>query len=258
MFDELNISVFLLLLTRCTGFFLFSPLFVNKGITINLRIAFTATTALLLSPALVLHSEKEYLSSTLFFLYLFKEFLIGYLIGFIFSLLVEALVFAGEILTVLSGLSATQLLNPLNPSSYPLLSRFFVSCAVLFLLVLDLHHIILKTLFSTFTLQPSRFYSDQIPFISLIVKSTSFIFSQALEFVWYPFVILFLVILTLAILARVFPNFPIFWTGLSLQLLVGLSILAMTMTYFPEILVRSVMLFYHLLKRILFEFVPSV
>lgn len=64
--------------------------------------------------------------SPLWTLLLIKEVLVGYLIGFLFSLIFEAAALAGQVVGTLGGFSATELVDPLANSSQPLISRLFV------------------------------------------------------------------------------------------------------------------------------------
>lgn len=237
--------LFFALFARLIGFFLLSPLFAKRNIPVWIRFGLALCCSLLLLPPLSAQLTLTFDHPLLLATELVQEIAIGYLLGFLFSLLFEAAAFAGQIVGTLSGFSATELLDPLYNTKEPLLSRLFALTLFALFLALDLHHALLRLLYESFTtIQPT--------FALGIIEATSRLFVHALSYALLPLSLLLLVILCFAILARFFPALQIFWTGFPIQLLIGIGAIALAIGFFGQILQGAFQEFWMLAKKTLF------
>ncbi len=248
---------FISLFSRISGFFLISPLFANRKIPLALRFGLAVSFTLLVAPSFFSTVTPSTYPSYLLFLNIIKEVLIGYLLGFIFSLLVEGATLAGQMVGTLSGFSATELLNPIT-TSYPLFGRVFSLFLCTLLLALDLHHTFLLTLYESFTLLPVAPFPFNEPLVTDLIKGTARLFQHAFMYASIPFMILFLVIIIFAITSRILPNFQVFWIGFPIQLFVGIGAVILAVGYFSEILHQVFAELIHLSRRILFDLSASM
>lgn len=225
-------TLFFSLFARLLGFFLLSPLFSNKGIPTWARIACALASSLLLFPPLFSQVILKIEAPLLLVTHLLKEVAIGYLLGFLFSLLFEAVAFAGEWIGVLSGFSATELFDPLSNTSNPLLSRLFVLTLFALFFSLDLDHPLLKILYESYTtITPTLSWG--------VIEATSHLFIHALSYALIPLTLLSFVILSFALISRFFPDIAIFWTGFPIQLLIGIGAVTLAIGYFREVLQKA-------------------
>ena len=222
-----ELTLFATLFARLLGFFLLSPLFSGRGIPLWVRFGVTLSCSLLLLPPLFGQVNLTLDHPLLFATHMLKEVALGYLLGFLFSLLFEAAAFAGQMVGTLTGFSATEILDPLSNSASPLISRFFSLTLFALFLSLDLHHPLLLFLSDSFTTFPST---------AGIVDATTRMFHYALSFALFPLTSLLVVILCFAVVARFFPTLQIFWIGFPIQLLVGFGVLGLTLPFFTQIL----------------------
>lgn len=217
-----------LLFARLSGFFLISPLFSGKSLSVVIRLGCALACSLILAPSLLQNSSDTIDSSLLFILHVLKEVAIGYLIGFLFSLLFEAAAFAGQLIGTLMGFSATELFDPLVSSYHPLLARFFSLLIFSLFLTLDLHHPLLRLLYDSFEIIPLNY-----PFLELtifgFIKMSNSMFHYALEWSIFPLTLLLSLIAIFALLSRFF---SIFWIGFPLQLIVGLTAIGASLHFF--------------------------
>lgn len=228
-----NYSLFFLLFSRCLGFFLFSPLFAQRGLSALIRLGLACTFTLLLAPPLLTHTETIFHEPLIFSLDIFKELFIGFLIGFLISLLFEAAAFAGQWIGTLMGFSATEILDPRSNSSHPLMATFFSLSLFTLFIALDLHHTLLRFLYGTFQQIPLQHLKFNQQLIETLIVASGMVFKYALNFSLLP--LLFLLPL-LALFAFISRFFPLFWIGYPIQQLVGLSVLIVSITYFSPIL----------------------
>lgn len=244
-----ELTLFLLLFARISGFFLVSPLFSNREIPKYVRFGLALVCSLLIFPPLTTQFSFSFNQPLLFAIQLFKELAIGYLLGFLFSLLIEAAAFAGQFIGTMMGFSASELLDPLATSSQPLLSRIFSVLVFLLFLALDLHHPLLRLLYESFETIPLTGYPFTQGAIVALIEGSTRLFHQALNYAIFPFFILSLVIVLFAFLSRFF---SIFWIGFPIQLLVGFGAIVLSVTFFGQILSQAFYEFWALTKQLLF------
>lgn len=246
--------LFFSLFARALGFFLFSPLFRWQPFPAFLRLSFAFFIALALTPTFF--QAPPSLPSPLFAIELLKEVALGYLVGFVFSLLFEAAALAGETIGTMMGLSLTEIFDPLENTSSPLMSRFFALTVALFIFSLDLHHLFIRTFYESFSLLPLHVNPLSSQTLQTIIAASASLFTTMLHFAALPFSLLFLVLGFLALLARFFPDFPIFWLGFPLQLLVGLLSVSAAICFFPEIIESTLLELKNVIYRIYAENSP--
>ncbi len=240
-------EAFLLLFARSLGFFFFSPLFRWQNIPPFLRFGIAATTTLLFAPIFL----QEPKPVSFLGIRLFEEAVIGYLLGFLFSLLFEAAALAGEVVGAMMGISATELYAPSFTPASPLLSKAFALLIGALFFALDFHHILLRIFYESYSLLPSATLSFSSTTIDAIVEATSSLFSGMLEYALYPLFFLSLVLILLALSSRIFPDLPILWVGFPLQLLVGFFAIILALGGYSEILERSLLEIRQVIDRIL-------
>ncbi|MFZ0564687.1 MAG: flagellar biosynthetic protein FliR [Chlamydiales bacterium] len=240
---------FLLLFARSLGLFLVSPLFSRLAIPKWIRFSLALISSLLIAPPLLQNEEINFDFSPLSLIQLLKEGAIGYLIGFIFSLIIEATAFAGQVVGTLAGFSATELLNPLATNPFPLMSRFFSVIGFTLLFSLDLHHLILRLLYESFEAIPMNFYPFQYRVVFAVIEATGHLFNQALAFSIFPLLMLLLVIVLFAFASRFL---SIFWVGFPIQLLVGFGAIALTIGFFAPLLEKAFYELAAMTRKILF------
>jgi flagellar biosynthesis protein FliR len=239
-------TLLLLLFARLSGFFLFSPLFSEKNIPKTIRLGLCIACSLLIAPPFSAQFDFTIDHPALWAIQLFKELAIGYLLGFVFSLLMEAAAFAGQFVGTLMGLSATELLDPLATSSHPLMARFFSLFVFTLFLALDLHHPLLRLLYESFeALPPSGDpFTAQTAFG--VIQTFNLLFHHALMFALLPLTLLLCLIALFALLSRFF---PIFWIGFPLQLLVGFTTLILSIGFFAPLLEHVFFQLWDLVKK---------
>lgn len=118
-----NYLLFLLVLTRMTGVFLFNPFLGRKNVPAIVKVGLALVLAIIITPTL---STKAEISSDIeFVLVILKELLIGYLTGFIISLFVSWVLMAGEMSDVQLGLGMSQIYDPQSNISMPVTGNLY-------------------------------------------------------------------------------------------------------------------------------------
>ena len=84
---------------------------------------------------------------TEFILLIALEFMIGYLIGFVANLIFEGIRMSGNILSIQTGLSMSEALDPVSGVSSNHISKIYIYLATLVFLAVGAHHFLFITLF---------------------------------------------------------------------------------------------------------------
>ena len=122
-----NIVIFMLVLTRITGMFISAPFFSSLQMPIITKTWFCALIAFIFYP-LVAHISSFILPRNFaeFFILMVCEFFIGYLIGFIANLIIEAVRIAGQMLSIQTSLSIAEALDPSSNASTNVVSSLYI------------------------------------------------------------------------------------------------------------------------------------
>ena len=172
-----------------------------------------------------------------------SQFAIGLVFGFISYLAFTGLQFAGEILDIQVGFSIVNVINPLTSQTVSVLGEFELALASLIFLIADGHHLIFEGLAGSFNLVPLPFAAIQPGLQNDVVE----FFARSLFLVFQiaaPVAIsLYIVNIGLALMARVAPQLNVFAVGFPLQILVGLSMIVISMpllfTVLPQVYAQT-------------------
>ncbi len=251
---------------RVTGFFAISPLFSNTTIPPMVRVLLSVFATLLLgmilypeycgdNPKFILKDlfpETEWRVAQLSIGFM-KEMAVGYLMGFAFTMIFEALVLAGELVGVMMGFSMAQVLDPMMNVSQGILSQLFVLVATLIMLTMDLHLAILGLLSDSFVILPMGSYSMPYEMLADISQGSARMFNYGLKFAAIPFVVLFLMTIALGFMAKVMPEMNVFMVGFPLGIFIGYYSLVASIGYFPQILSQAFTEYNNLARIVLFR-----
>lgn len=240
------------ILMRVTGFFLVSPLFANKAITMPVKVLLTVFVAILIALPLyplyrgdnpqhivpILVADKH-ISMLALMVMSIKELAIGYLMGLIFTLVFEALLVAGQLSSVLMGFAIMSIIDPMSGEQRPILAQMFVIFITLLILAFDLHHVFFRELANSFVVLPLGNYHMPYEMLHDIIKGSSRLFTYAMQYIAIPYFVLFLVTVGLGFIAKIMPQMNIFILGFPIKLLIGYYTLIVAVGYFPQVLQRS-------------------
>jgi flagellar biosynthetic protein FliR len=164
---------------------------------------------------------------------------IGFVFGFISYLAFTGLQFAGEVLDIQVGFSIVNVINPLTSQNVSVLGELELALASLIFLIADGHHVLFEGLAGSFHLVPLPYAAIQPGLQTDVVG----FFSQSLLLVFQiaaPVgIALFVTNIGLALMARVAPQLNVFAVGFPLQILVGLTMIIISLpllvTVMPQV-----------------------
>ncbi|MBT2665794.1 flagellar type III secretion system protein FliR [Bacillus sp. ISL-4] len=224
-----HFPAFLLIVVRVTTFFVAMPIFSYRSIPVQHRVGLGIFLAWIMyytidAPVLVLDAT--------FYLLIMKEALVGLFIGFAAYMILSAVQIAGGLIDFQMGFSIANVIDPQTGAQSPLMGQYLYTIALLFLLSTNGHHLLLDGIFYSYQFIPV----DQlfVPFgdhtlIEYFAKAFSKAFMIAFQMSIPVVGSLFLVDVTLGILARTVPQLNVFVVGIPVKIIVGLAVIILVM-----------------------------
>ena len=230
-----DLEFFLLVASRITGFIFVAPFFSMSNTPRRVRAGFALLLSLLLTQVLTDHNVPEYSTVLGYSILVLKETITGLLIGLGANICLSIVQFAGKVADMEVGLSMVQLFDPLTRQNTGFMGSFYQYIVVLIMLLTNMHYYFLRAIVETFTLIPiggAKFSSDKI-MTTMVRFMTDYI---TISFrLCLPVVAAMLILnAVLGVLAKTAPQVNMFSVGIQIKLLVGLSILFLTIGTLPS------------------------
>jgi flagellar biosynthetic protein FliR len=237
-----NVVLFILVIARVSGMIVAAPLFGMSGVPNSIRVGFAVTLAFLMLPGLGqtagLAIPKD-LPSLAFVMG--QEILVGVLLGFVANLLFQAVRVAGDLISMQTGLSMANMLDPVSHQQTPVLAQVYFYLAMLLFLSLNVHHWLLVALDKSFQLLPVGQLLNIHRWGLLterVTAMTAEVFLLAVM-VALPVVGTLLVVeIAMAFMAKAMPQMNVFIVGLPLKIVAGLWMILVSLPVAQEFLTR--------------------
>lgn len=224
-----NIVIFMLIFTRLTGLMQSAPFFSTIKAPNMTKIWFCAAIAFILYPIVVVSNAfiipKDFIQ---FIILILAEFLIGYLIGFIANLILEGVRMTGIILSIQTGLSMSEALDPATGVSSNDISRIYIYLATLVFLAVGAHQLLLMVVFNSFSAIPMGIFPA---FDGNVINSTLHLSAQVFKIAFGVALPIFSVLLAcdilLGLMSKMMPQMNIYMVALPVKIYIGLFLILM-------------------------------
>ena len=194
------------ILTRLSGLFAAAPLFSTYPIPNQVKVWLAAVIAFILFPIVQANTHFAVPNSApALTLILFKEFLIGYAIGFCANIMFIGVELGVNTFAIQMGLSADQALNPTSGGSSPVITQAYTYLATMIFIGLGAHQWL---------------FSPQI--FEQILVVTGHVFSIGLGIAIPIFSVLFITDILLGFTSKMMPQMNIFMVSMPLKIYLGL------------------------------------
>lgn len=159
------------------------------------------------------------------FLLIFGEAFIGFFLGSVARLMMAALSIGGMMIATVSGLANALTNDPTAAQQGSIAGSFLTMVALLVIIVLDLHHMLLRGIIESYQLfVPGEplLVGDISQMIARVVSKAFLLGFQIAS----PFIAVALIFnLGLGLLSRLMPQLQVFFIAIPLQIVIGLGIL---------------------------------
>ncbi len=160
---------------------------------------------------------------------LIREILIGLAIGAILNIFMAAMATAGEVISIATTLSFAQTANPDQGQQNTTLSTFLSLMAMVMVMATGLHHLFIAAMVRSYTLFPYNHPAPVGDFAQLAIRTVGGAFALGVQLA-AP-VLAFSLIFNIAtgLVGRAMPQFQIYFAAAPLQVLLGLSLFALSL-----------------------------
>lgn len=231
---------------RLVSFFSIVPFFGGAAVPARVKVATAMSLVVILYPSLEAAApagQPLNFGPLGFIALLAKEVLVGFTLGFIASLVFEAVQVAGRIADFQRGSTMSELYAPQIQSRVSELGQFKLQLAIVLFIAVGAHRLFIGALLQSFDFIPALGFPNIAagwsPAAELIVKMTAGVFSIGLQLAAPVLIALLLTDLFFGIINRVAPQVNVFFLSMPVKMLVGIIIvllilpaLALRMEYY--------------------------
>ena len=231
---------------RLVSFFSIVPFFGGAAVPARVKVATAMSLVVILYPSLeasVPAGQTLNFGPLGFIALLAKEVLVGFTLGFVASLVFEAVQVAGRIADFQRGSTMGELYAPQIQSRVSELGQFKLQLAIVLFIAIGAHRLFIGALLRSFDFIPAvgfpKLSAGWSPAVELIVVMTGSVLSIGLQLAAPVVIALLLTDLFFGIINRVAPQVNVFFLSMPVKMLVGvivvliiLPMLAMRMEYF--------------------------
>lgn len=227
--SALEFEKLLLIILRIGGIITVAPVFGHRNVPSMVKIGLIIIISIVLLPTI--HTTNVKLPPELWAMsaVLIKEVVAGLAVGFTSLLIFIAIQFAGNIIGLQMGFGIVNVIDPNSQEQVPLIGQFQFLLAMLIFLSLNGHHLVISAIADSFKLIPL----GQVTFSSIsseiMVRAAVDTVAIAIKLGAPCIVTLFLLDVSLGIVARTVPQMNIFIVGFPLKISVGLFMLGISM-----------------------------
>jgi flagellar biosynthetic protein FliR len=225
MFEEL--LAFAMVLTRISAFFLVLPVFGWKSIPVRLKVALTVLVAVFFSMITPLAIEPKGISVLEAILLIANEASYGLALGLIAALVFSAIKLSGRVVERQMGMAMAQIMDPLTGERTQPMGSLLEMIFILLFLSANGHHYFLLIISRSY----EAFPAGSVPTIPVlaegVIKAGSTMFLLGLRLAAPMLGAFLLLMVVLAVLARMVPEMNILFISLPLRVGLGLLMAAM-------------------------------
>ena len=209
---------------RISGFVLTAPAASEAVVPRLVKVVLTLSLAFLLGPLVEVPTELSIFSAA-GLLAAALELLIGVSIGMVVQLAFEALVFAGQSVSLSMGLGFATLVDPQRGAQVPVLGQLFMIFGTLTYLAINGHLMLLGALAQSFHSLPIGATHIDEGFLITVVLWGARVFDTGLLIALPAVIALVIVNLALGVVTRAAPQLNLFGIGFTITLMSGFLVL---------------------------------
>ena len=236
LFSVSNIILFMAIITRISGLFASAPLFSTYPIPMQGKVWLAALIAFILFPIVQYNANFAVPNSVpALTMILFKEFLIGYAIGYCANIIFIGVELGVNMFAIQMGLSVDQALNPTSGGSSPVITQAYSYLATMIFIAIGAHQWLFSALYNSFKTLPIGYGFMFTPeMVGNIVTIVSQMFSIGLSIALPIFGVLFITDILLGFTSKMMPQMNIFMVSMPLKIYLGLLLSLMFMRPMAE------------------------
>lgn len=226
-----NLVLFIVVFTRLSGMMTTAPLISTYPIPMQIKTWFMAAIAFVIFPIVLAKSGFQLPTSIPeLTVILIKEFMIGYVTGFVANVIFIGAEIAADLLSMQMGLTAAQAMNPMTGDTSPILGQAYTLLVSMVFISINAYQWMFSAIYKSFqTLPPGYGFFVSGNLANQIIFMTSQMFIIGLGIALPIFSVLVIVDVLLGFVSKMMPNMNIFMVAMPLKIYIGLILSVMLM-----------------------------
>lgn len=224
-----NIIFFIVIFTRLSGMMTSAPLLSTYPIPMQVKIWFMALVTFIMFPLVIAKTGFPVPTSMPeLTVILLKEFIIGYITGFVANVVFIGVEIAADLISMQMGLTAAQAMNPMTGDTSPILSQAYTILASIIFIGLNAYQWIFSAIYKTFQLIPPGYgfvVNGQITHNFILITSQMFIVGLGIALPIFS--VLMITDVLLGFVSKMMPKMNIFMVSMPIKIYLGLVLFIM-------------------------------
>jgi len=223
-------QVFLLVMVRLTAMITVAPFFSSGIIPMRVKGVLTFLITIVIFPVISAKIGKIPTDMGAYSLMILSEVAIGLFIGFMVSVIFVSFQLAGQYFAVQIGFGISEVLDPVAQVSVPLIGQLKNLIGLLVFLAMEGHHFLLNAIYKSYALAPVIIVKESVihKLLDYMLYSFSGMFLVALKIAFPIIGTVFLVSISMGVLAKAAPQMNILMLGFPFKIMVAFGVFFMT------------------------------
>jgi len=225
---------FVLVLTRISTFFLVVPVFNWKTIPVRIRVAIVMLISVFFSTVVPSAINPKQTCALEAILLISNEAIYGFALGLIVVLIFSAVKLSGRIIERQMGLAMAQTLDPLSGERAQPLGVLIEMIFILLFLSANGHHLFLLIISRSYQVFPVGSIPTVLSLVDGIVQTGSAMFVACLRLAAPMLAAFLLLLVVLAVFARIMPDMNILFISMPLRVGMGLLMVGVFLPFIND------------------------
>jgi flagellar biosynthetic protein FliR len=222
-----HFQVFLLIMMRMNAMIMIAPFFSSAVIPYRMKAVLSFLITLVIFPVIAAKGYEVTGNMGHYYLLVIREVAIGIYLGFLVSIIFSAFQLAGQFFAVQIGFGINEVLDPLGQVSVPLIGQLKNLIGLLVFLSMNGHHLLIDAIYRSYELVPVLNVSREAAgkLFQYLMYSFSGMFVVALKIALPVVGTIFLISVSMGVLAKAAPQMNIMMLGFPFKIIVAFGIL---------------------------------
>ncbi len=219
---------------RVSMLMVFAPFFGSTAIPMPVKAGLTVAVTAVLLP--VFHAFPAVPDFASWLRIVVGEAVVGLVIGLVMNFAFEGIEMAGEIAGFQLGYSLESSIDPTTQAASSVFSVLYQTLALLFFLQLGMHRWMLLSLARSYTYLPLGATRLSGAGMMRLMHASGAIFTIGIELAAPILIATMLTDLSLGLINKAAPQFPVVFTSISIKILVGITLVILSLGFWPGLL----------------------
>ena len=228
IFEVEVLKVFLLVMVRFSGLILTAPILGSNNVPILAKAGLAGLSAMLMTPTIAALEQPIPSGALDFGIMAGGEMLIGMAIGLVMTMLFAAIQIGGQIIDMQSGFGLMNVFNPALETQFPIFGFFFFILAILYMLIINGHHTMIRALAATFDHIPLGGLSPHPDLLFIMAGWGTAMFYDGLMIAAPVAAAMLLAYITMGLMGKVVPQIHMFVVGFPITIATALLIVGLS------------------------------